>query len=125
MSLFQRLRQSFTAIFTVPFSLRQALLFRSLIVLAVLLLLIGMFQYVVMKDFMYRNKAEALEAQIISLPRSFITDWRGRAHKPKEAPTINGLPPILLPTGTSLALIDADLLIFSFRWSIQAADNIH
>lgn len=54
-----------------PRSLRFKLLQRSLLVIALLLLMIGALQYVLMKDFLYKNKAEALEAQLISLPR----DW--------------------------------------------------
>ncbi|WP_336771550.1 sensor histidine kinase [Paenibacillus sp. MMO-58] len=56
-----------------PRSLRFQLLQRSLFVMAALLLMIGILQYVLMKDFQYKNKAEALEAQLISLPH----DWFG------------------------------------------------
>lgn len=57
-----------------PESLRYQLLSRSLFVLAGLLLLIGTLQYVFMKDFIYNNRAEALEAQIQALPPLWYMD---------------------------------------------------
>lgn len=54
-----------------PRSLRFQLLTRSLLIMAVLLLLVGLLQYVFMKDFLYRKQAETMEAQIQSMPR----DW--------------------------------------------------
>lgn len=56
-----------------PRSLRYQLLNRSLLILAALFLLIGVLQYVLMKDFIYKNKAEALNAQIMSLPKDWFT----------------------------------------------------
>jgi two-component system OmpR family sensor kinase len=50
-----------------PNSLRIQLLARSLLILAVLLALIGLFQYVFMKEVIYRNKAASLQSQIISI----------------------------------------------------------
>ncbi|OWR28682.1 two-component sensor histidine kinase [Saccharibacillus sp. O23] len=44
------------------------LLSRSLFVLAALLLLIGAFQYFLMRGFLYQNQAETLEAQFRSIP---------------------------------------------------------
>ncbi|WP_314001379.1 HAMP domain-containing sensor histidine kinase [uncultured Paenibacillus sp.] len=43
-------------------SLRFQLLARSLLILAALLMLIGVLQYVLMKDFLYRNEAESMSA---------------------------------------------------------------
>ncbi|MFD2614358.1 sensor histidine kinase [Paenibacillus gansuensis] len=51
-----------------PRSLRAQLLSRTLLILALILLLIGILQYVVMKDFLYRNQAETLEAKLLSIP---------------------------------------------------------
>ncbi|MGG4143316.1 ATP-binding protein [Paenibacillus algorifonticola] len=51
-----------------PESLRYQLLSRSLFVLAGLLLLIGTLQHILAKDFIYHNRAEALEAQIQAMP---------------------------------------------------------
>ncbi|MCZ8522111.1 MULTISPECIES: sensor histidine kinase [Paenibacillus] len=53
-------------------SLRIQLLSRSLLILAVLLILIGLFQYVVMKNFIYKNKAETMQRQVMSIPRDLL-----------------------------------------------------
>lgn len=55
-----------------PRSLRIQLLSRSLLVLAVLLLLIGALQYVIMKDFLYRNQAETMTSQMRGLPKELF-----------------------------------------------------
>ncbi|MCI1772466.1 MAG: HAMP domain-containing histidine kinase [Paenibacillus lautus] len=51
-----------------PTSLRTQLLSRSLLVLAILLVLIGALQYVLMKNALFRNQAEALSLQVRSIP---------------------------------------------------------
>ncbi|ALS25186.1 MULTISPECIES: sensor histidine kinase [Paenibacillus] len=56
-----------------PRSLRFQLLTRSLFILAALLLLIGALQYVLMKDFLYRNQAETMVTQLRTLPRDILT----------------------------------------------------
>lgn len=50
--------------FFIPLSLRYQLLSRSLFILAGLLLLIGLFQYVLMHDFIYKNKAASMKEAI-------------------------------------------------------------
>ncbi len=72
-------------------SLRKELLVRSLLVLAALLLLIGTFQYIVMKDFLYRSKAESLAAQIVSLAR--VGGGVGDAARFGETRIPSGAPP--------------------------------
>ncbi len=62
-----------------PRSLRMQLLSRSLIVLAVLLILIGMLQYVWMKNAMLQNQAEALALQLRSIPRELWDPDLGNA----------------------------------------------
>ncbi len=57
---------------TSPRSLRSQLLSRSLFILALLLLLIGTVQFVVMKNFLYSNQAETLLSQIRSLPKDLL-----------------------------------------------------
>lgn len=52
-----------------PHSLRLQLLTRTLFILAFILLAIGLMQYFVMKDFLYRNEADTLSAKLMSLPR--------------------------------------------------------
>lgn len=51
-----------------PNSLRIQLLSRSLLILAVLLVLIGVLQFVFMRDVFYRNKAESLQSHLMSIP---------------------------------------------------------
>lgn len=50
-----------------PNSLRFQLLFRSLIFIAVLLLLIGFFQYILMREFLYKNQALSIQNQIMTI----------------------------------------------------------
>ncbi|MEC0089556.1 sensor histidine kinase [Paenibacillus macquariensis] len=91
----------------VPRSLRFQLLTRSLLIMAVLLLLVGLLQYVVMKDFLYRKQAETMEAQMQSMPR----DWFMRKsldesrNKPLTRPGGNAF--LFIP-GSSLAWIDSN-----------------
>ncbi|MEF2245433.1 sensor histidine kinase [Paenibacillus sp. IITD108] len=51
-----------------PRSLRRRLAQSSLLLLACVLLAVGLLQYFFMKDFVYRNKAESLQTQLMSLP---------------------------------------------------------
>ena len=55
-----------------PRSLRFQLLTRSLLIMAILLLLVGLLQFIVMKNFIYRKQAETMEAQMQSMPRDFF-----------------------------------------------------
>ncbi|WP_281884552.1 HAMP domain-containing sensor histidine kinase [Paenibacillus sp. YYML68] len=69
-----------------PNSLRFQLLSRSLLVLTALLIVIGVLQYVLMKDFLYRSKAESIHSQIMSISaetwRSFAEDMRDSNRRP-------------------------------------------
>jgi len=49
-------------------SLRFQLLSRSLLLIAGLLVIIGLFQYVFMRGFLYQNKASSIQNQIIAIP---------------------------------------------------------
>ncbi|WP_169082643.1 sensor histidine kinase [Paenibacillus sp. PL91] len=69
-----RLRTNSIARLLAPGSLRYQLLNRSLLILAALLLLIGVLQYVIMKDFVFKNKAESLNAQVMSMPMDWFMD---------------------------------------------------
>ncbi|MFX4262812.1 ATP-binding protein [Pelotomaculum propionicicum] len=83
-----------------PNSLRVQLLSRTLLIMAVLLALIGIFQYVFMKEVIYRNKAESMQSQLISF---YPAIWE-RLGSIKE----NGdtrLPRFFFPE-TELAFID-------------------
>ncbi|WP_239004712.1 sensor histidine kinase [Paenibacillus tepidiphilus] len=57
-----------------PRSLSKQLLAISLIILSVLLLLIGVLQVVLMRNFLFSNRAEAMETQLRSIPRDFYYD---------------------------------------------------
>lgn len=50
-------------------SLRIQLLFRLLLILALLLVLVGLFQYVFMWGVIVKNKASSIQSQIMSIPR--------------------------------------------------------
>jgi two-component system, OmpR family, sensor kinase len=91
-----RLRRLF-----VPASLRFQLLSRSLLVMAVLLLLIGIFQYVFMREFIFKNKAESIQAQIMSIPKVAWKDIAGNV--PAQGP---GHPFFFFPDA-SIAYIDS------------------
>lgn len=58
-----------------PRSLRKQLLAISLLILSGLLLLIGILQYLLMRDFTYSNRAESMEAQIRSVPREMFYNF--------------------------------------------------
>ncbi|NUU61667.1 sensor histidine kinase [Paenibacillus agri] len=58
-----------------PRSLRKQLLSISLLILSMLLLLIGVLQYILMRNFTYTNRAEAMEAQLRSVPREFFFNF--------------------------------------------------
>ncbi len=61
-------------------TLYRQLLARSLFVLAVLLLLIGAFQYFLMRGFLYQNQVETLEAQFRSIPPFMVEELRSASH---------------------------------------------
>ncbi|MDQ8734644.1 ATP-binding protein [Paenibacillus sp. LHD-38] len=69
----RRTPPAFARIFA-PRSLRYQLLYRSLLILAALLLLIGVLQYIIMKDFIFKNKAESLNTQIMAMPMDWFTN---------------------------------------------------
>ncbi|OBZ10796.1 two-component sensor histidine kinase [Bacillus sp. FJAT-27264] len=58
-----------------PRSLRKQLLSISLLILSMLLLLIGVLQYILMRNFTYTNRAEAMETQLRSVPREFFFNF--------------------------------------------------
>ncbi|WP_342564118.1 HAMP domain-containing sensor histidine kinase [Paenibacillus sp. FSL R7-0345] len=105
-----------------PRSLRKQLLATSLLILSGLLLLIGVLQYVLMRNFIYSNRAETMEAQLRSVPRDFF--YRliyGDFTNPMNG-SIGGMPgnspssqrngeggrPLLLDAHTTIAAYSAD-----------------
>jgi two-component system OmpR family sensor kinase len=96
--------------FIAPRSLRYQLLSRSLFILATLLLLIGVLQNVLMKDFLYKNQADSMEVQLGRLPRDLL-DRPG----PMPAPQVDNNPdgghprgPLVFLPDTSLGYISPD-----------------
>ncbi|MCP8970601.1 sensor histidine kinase [Ectobacillus ponti] len=77
-------------------SLRVKLLSRTLLVLAALLLLVGVLQYVLMKDVVYKSKAASLQSQAMALPPD-IWERGGRDR-----------PPLFLAPDDGFAFIDWD-----------------
>ncbi|RKN74948.1 sensor histidine kinase [Paenibacillus ginsengarvi] len=57
-----------------PRSLGFQLLSRSLLVIAVILLFIGILQYVVMREFLFTNKAETMQNQLVTMPRDIFVN---------------------------------------------------
>ncbi len=83
-----------------PGSLRIQLLSRSLLVLAVLLILVGIFQYIFMRDIIYKNKAVNLQSQIMSIPPPAWEKLGGNLKEDSMGP-----PRIFIPEAT-VAFID-------------------
>ncbi|SDO68280.1 two-component system, OmpR family, sensor kinase [Paenibacillus sp. yr247] len=74
-------------------SLKFQLLSRSLLVMSALLLLIGVFQYIFMQQFLYKNKAETIHNQLATLPPNM---WQRTGGSPDR-----GLNPIVPKRETS------------------------
>ncbi|MCY7559042.1 HAMP domain-containing sensor histidine kinase [Paenibacillus macerans] len=108
-----------------PGSLRFQLLSRSLFILAALLVLIGAFQYVIMKDFIYKNQAEKMASQMRGPLREVFDrsgqtpeHWEGEGQRPAPAGPGAGagsgnknVPeprPLLFLPDSSLAIINSD-----------------
>jgi two-component system OmpR family sensor kinase len=83
-----------------PRSLRFQLLTRSLLIMAVLLLLVGLLQFIVMKTFIYRKQAETMEAQMQSMPRNLFME-AGSGDRPARG-SINNTPLFNRPGGESI-----------------------
>ncbi|MEW9701002.1 sensor histidine kinase [Paenibacillus sp. SI8] len=62
-------------------SLKFQLLSRTLLVMSVLLLLIGVFQYIFMQQFLYKNKAETISNQLMTLPPN---TWQRIGESPEK-----------------------------------------
>lgn len=82
-----------------PRSLGFQLLGRSLMVLAVLLLLVGVLQYAVMRNFLFDNKAESMHNQLQALPRNVLAN-------PDALPEGGGRGPMFFLPDMTLAVID-------------------
>lgn len=107
-----------------PRSLRKQLLATSLLILSGLLLLIGVLQYVLMRNFIYTNRAESMETQLRSVPRDFyftlnfsgnhplipdISGDQGGADRTPGGMRMGGdRRPLLLDAHTTLAMYTPD-----------------
>ncbi|WP_289137942.1 cell wall metabolism sensor histidine kinase WalK [uncultured Brevibacillus sp.] len=80
--------------FLEPSSLRYQLLSRSLLILSGLLLFIGVIQYVLMQQFLYRNKAESLLSQVRTVPYQV---WQNTESFPKDNKYVNALLSLRTP----------------------------
>ncbi|MFC0300538.1 sensor histidine kinase [Virgibacillus soli] len=92
-----------------PYSLKKQLLMRTFFILAIILLLIGIVQYWIMRDFLYQNEANALNDKLGSLPLELLLNEESKSTKPKGKD--NPLPanqPFLFYQGMSLAIIDTN-----------------
>ncbi|KAA8997177.1 HAMP domain-containing histidine kinase [Paenibacillus spiritus] len=91
-----------------PRSLRSQLLAASLLILSGLLLLIGVLQYVIMRNFIYSNRAETMQTQIRSIPREVIfnlarddADGTLPGDSPEGQPSAQPPPPFQSEAGDS------------------------
>ncbi|WP_342548256.1 HAMP domain-containing sensor histidine kinase [Paenibacillus sp. FSL P2-0089] len=91
----------FTGRFHAPRSLRKQLLVTSLLILSGLLILIGTLQYVLMRNFIYSNRAEAMETQIRSVPFEIFNNAGNRRPGGDRRP-------LLLDAHTTLAIYNQD-----------------
>lgn len=93
-----------------PRSLRYQLLARTLVILAFILLTIGLTQYFVMKDFLYQNEAETLNARLMSLPKDIGMGDSPIANK-SNAPS--------QPKNRFFFLQDMSLALIDQNWNYQ------
>ncbi|MFD0767799.1 sensor histidine kinase [Bacillus sp. CGMCC 1.60114] len=90
-----------------PRSLRLQLLTRTLFILSLILLSIGLLQYWVMKNFLYNNEAETLKAKLMSLPPEIDLLPFDSQNKVENHPEPNK-PKFLFSQDISLAAIRKD-----------------
>lgn len=88
--------------FAAPRSLKFQLLARSLLVLSVLLLSVGIFQYIFMRHFLYKNTATSFKTQIPSIIKELFSPDNNR-------PGSRNFDPFRFSMqGTTVLLIDTD-----------------
>ncbi|TBL73981.1 sensor histidine kinase [Paenibacillus thalictri] len=105
--------------FFFPESLRYQLLSRSLFIIAALLLLIGLFQYFLMHQFLFRSKAQTLQNQILAIPGEA---WLFSSNMPRREGPGQGPGPgrgLFIPE-TQIAFIDPQ---FNLTEVSQPADS--
>jgi two-component system OmpR family sensor kinase len=107
----KRPRFDFVKRLITPRSLRFQLFSRSLFILAGLLLLIGALQYVLNKDFLYRNQAEAMSVRTGALPRDLL-ERSGLLPQFPRPDNYNNVSPDGRPRGPVVFLPDTSLAYF-------------
>lgn len=85
-------------------SLRFQLLSRTLLVMALLLVLIGVFQYIFMRDFIYRDKAGGIQNQILAIHPDV---WQQLMNDTRANDGTGRFPILFLPDST-LSIIDVE-----------------
>ncbi|MCD1258867.1 HAMP domain-containing histidine kinase [Paenibacillus athensensis] len=81
--------------FVTPHSLHFQLLSRSLLILSVLLLLIGVSQYVLIQQYAYRDKAAGLKSQLRSIPpEAWEEQLEGHSGDPRDMDDAAGRSPM-------------------------------
>lgn len=94
-----------------PHTLRFQLLSRSLILLAVLFLIIGVLQFIIMQQFMFRYTASTISGQIRSIP-PYV--WQLLRFKP-TSDLVNSTLGRMIGPETSLVVVDWDGRILATR----------
>lgn len=69
-------------------SLRSQLLSRTLLLLAALLLIVGVFQYLYLERFLFQNKAEAIQRQIRTVPGEMWLRFAEGIRRGRESPVL-------------------------------------
>jgi two-component system OmpR family sensor kinase len=87
-----------------PHSLRYQLLTRSMLILAVLLLLIGIVQYVVLQQFLYRSQINSIENRLQAVP---LRAWEMLINGNGETRGVRGAFNAFQERGTTISIIDS------------------
>lgn len=87
----------------VPKSLRFQLLSRSFVLIAVLLIVVGFFQYVFMQKFIYQSKASSIQSQITAVPPDI---WEQIASGNLFSDKLNHMNFLFLPDST-ISVLDS------------------
>ncbi|MBT2291771.1 HAMP domain-containing histidine kinase [Paenibacillus albidus] len=97
-----------------PKSLRKQLLAISLLILSGLLLLIGVLQYALMRNFIYSNRAESMETQMRSVPRELYYNLFNNV-EPGGRRFGGERRPLLLDAHTTIAIYSSDGIFRDFQ----------
>jgi two-component system OmpR family sensor kinase len=101
-----------------PHSLRSQLVTRTMIILALLLLLIGMIQYVVLQQFLYRSQIDSLNSRIRAIPH--VTWLKIISGEVRDARTLLSS---FQERGVAIAFIDTTGELYPIMVSPQFGDD--